>query len=84
MIRRMFLLILSLTVSASVFAASKKAKKAKDRVSTDVSFEGQTVHGRYQSADEAVAIVEDDKVLNDLLDVRTHFKDRLKKNMSRR
>ena len=55
--------------------ASEKVKTTK--LGTDFSFDDQLVGGRYHYPDEAVATVEDEKVLNDLLSARKNFKDRL-------
>ena len=93
--RTLITLILSLAfVAQPVFAAkaSKKAavkkvaaKKNKDaNMGTDFQFDNSMVNGRYQSADEALAVVEDEKNLNDLIGPRTQFKDRLKKSTTRR
>lgn len=58
--------------------ASKKAKAAaQSQLQTDVSFDDSVLHGTYQVPDEALAKVENEKTLNDLLGVRKHFKDRL-------
>jgi hypothetical protein len=58
--------------------ASKKAKaQAESALSTDVRFDDSVLHGTYQVPDEALAKVENEKSLNDLLGVRKHFKDRL-------
>lgn len=58
---------------------SKKAKLAepKGQLETDVRFSDSAVHGKYQTPDEALAKVENEKTLSDLLGVRKHFKDRL-------
>ncbi|HRK08699.1 MAG TPA: hypothetical protein PLZ57_13085 [Pseudobdellovibrionaceae bacterium] len=65
--------------------ASKEAPKAdaKKKKTTDVSFDDVLVQGKYHFADEAVTTVEDDKVLDALLGVRTDFKDRVKKSTAR-
>lgn len=67
--------------------AAKKQKKispakAKDNklygeLKTDVSFEDSVLNGQYQIPDEGLARVENEKVLSDVLGIRTHFKDRL-------
>jgi hypothetical protein len=55
-----------------------KAKaKAKSDLQTDVKFDDSVLHGQYQTPEEALAKVENEKGLNDLLGVRKHFKDRL-------
>jgi hypothetical protein len=61
-------------------AAKDQAKKKK---TTEVSFEDVLVQGKYHFSDEAVTTVEQDKVLDALLGVRTDFKDRLKKSSAR-
>jgi hypothetical protein len=63
---------------ASLGSAATVTKK-KSTLSTDVNFEDQLVNGKYAYPDEAIATVEDDKLLNDLLAVRKNFKDRLEK-----
>lgn len=55
--------------------ASKKATKGK--LSTDVSFDDSVLRGEYQSPEEALAKVENEKGFGDLIGVRKHFKDRL-------
>lgn len=64
--------------------ASSKVKKSQvasgANLQTDISFNDSTLHGRYQTPDEANVRVENEKVLRDLLAVRTNFKDRLKKS----
>ncbi len=54
------------------------AKPASDALSTDVKFDDSTLHGQYQTPDEALAKVENEKSLQNLLGVRKHYKDRLK------
>lgn len=56
---------------------STQRSRTGARLQTDVRFDNSVVHGRYQTPEEAVARVEDEKVLSDLLAVRKHFKDRL-------
>ena len=56
-----------------------KAKKAQGELSTSHDFNDQSVIGEYQMPDEALAKVENEKLLSDLLGVRKHFKDRLSK-----
>ena len=63
-------------------AKSKSVSKVKTQASAknmsrDVVFDGSTVNGRYHSAGEAVATVENEKKLNDLIGARKDFKDRL-------
>jgi hypothetical protein len=71
--------------AANSGAANSGASKAdaKKKKSTEVSFDDVLVQGKYHFADEAVTTVEDDKVLDALLGVRTDFKDRVKKSTAR-
>lgn len=84
-----FLLTLGLIVaglSSAEAAVSKgvKKKSAKaarqarvEQLQTNHNFDDQSVIGEYQVPDEALARVEAEKGLSDLLGVRKHFKDRL-------
>ena len=53
------------------------------QLSTDLRFDPHSVHGSYQYGGEAIATVEDEKVLEDLLSPREHFKDRIKQDVKR-
>jgi hypothetical protein len=81
-------LIMSLLLLAQPSQAKQKIKKTKSRsrssLSTDVRFDSDTVYGKYQFADEALATVEDEKLLTSLLGVRTDFKDRLQLETKKR
>jgi hypothetical protein len=61
--------------------AKGKAKAVKSEPSselqTDVKFDDSVLHGQYQVPEEALAKVENEKALGDLIGVRKHFKDRL-------
>ncbi len=76
-------LILLLTLPNSALAKKKGSAKAKTasvqskNLSTDVSFDGTNLYGRYNRADEAIATVEDEKIMGRLLGLRMDFKDRL-------
>jgi len=54
-----------------------KPKKATSNLNTSHNFDDHGVTGEYQMPDEALAKVENEKTLTDLLGVRKHFKDRL-------
>lgn len=81
-------IVFSLALSSMALANSptKKTKKptnladaaATSDVGTDFKFDGMTVHGQYQSANEGLVTVENEKELTNLLDYRTDYKDRLK------
>lgn len=64
---------------ATVSEASKKksTKSAPAKISTNVDFEARVVDGKYQYSTEAIATVENEKSLDDLIGVRKNFKDRL-------
>jgi len=79
---RMIGLILAILSTAQVASAGTKkvqAGKAKVGVNlqTDIQFGASTLHGQYQTPAEALAKVEDEKNLSDLLIPRTNFKDRM-------
>lgn len=61
---------------------SKSISKKKSKLSTDVDFDGSTLHGRYQKSAESLATVESEKAMMDLLANRKNFKDRLAKTGS--
>ena len=82
-------LLLVLIVIVSFFAiggeaVAKKTPKADSQLSTDMTFTGADVNGRYNYQDEALASVENEKILSDLLDLRRHFKDRTNKDVKKR
>ncbi|MCB0350658.1 MAG: hypothetical protein KDD38_05705 [Bdellovibrionales bacterium] len=56
----------------------KAAPSIQSQLGTDHSFNELSVRGRYQSAFEGVATVENEKELHDLLDYRTNYNDRIK------
>ena len=70
--------------SKSVVTKVSKAKAAKSanpnsKLSTDISFDGQVVGGKTQSPFESMAVIENEKKIDDLIGVRTSFTDRSKK-----
>jgi hypothetical protein len=90
MTKKILLLSMTLGLALSVNAANEPAKTetaaqaaASKKKTTDVSFDDVLVQGKYHFSDEAVTTVENDKVLDALLGVRTDFKDRLKKSAAR-
>jgi hypothetical protein len=75
------------TQTPSVSTSKKKSKTSKvpappmqtgAKLSTNMQFDELNVHGRYQAGDTGYATVEDEKPLDDLLDYRTEYKDRLR------
>ena len=64
--------------------ARKKSHGAmKEKLSRDVRFSAIDVNGKYQLAGEAVVTVEDEKVLKDILVLRSDFKDRIRQEQRR-
>jgi hypothetical protein len=86
----LLLQILALTLGLNVYAQAKSTKsghkktvtknvtpKATDgQLGTSFSFDAASVRGKYQTAGQGIAMVEDEKVLDDLLGLRRSFKDR--------
>ena len=79
-----FLILSTTLVHADTKKDSKKALKSAatknaltPEIGTDFKFDGMTVRGQYQSANEGLVTVENEKQLTDLLDYRTDYKDRL-------
>lgn len=74
--------LLLATVSAPARPKAKAlARKAnKGDLKTDVRFNDAVYRGQYQVPEEALAKVENEKGLSDLLGVRKHFKDRLQES----
>lgn len=71
--------------SQSLAAAAKtEAGKKAGAVATSHNFEDLLVQGKFHFSDESVTTVEDDKVLDALIGVRSDFKDRLKKSTARK
>jgi len=58
-------------------AAPAKSEK------TEHNFEDLLVQGKYHFSDEAVTTVEEDKVLDSLLGIRTDFKDKIEQSAGR-
>lgn len=67
----------------SVEIQNQKRNQSQKDLSTNLNFEDLLVQGTYHFSDEAVATVEDDKVLDSLLVIRKDFKDRIKRSASR-
>ncbi len=69
-------------------AAAAKPSSGKESASsgtekTEHNFEDLLVQGKYHFSDEAVTTVEEDKVLDSLLGVRTDFKDKIEQSVGR-
>jgi hypothetical protein len=75
---------IALVLGLSVAAQAQEPGAAKANLSTDLRFNEMDVKGKYQYADEALALVEDEKGLDDLLGLRSDFRDRLKRETKRK
>ena len=84
-----YALILSLAFCAAVAEAAPEKpvvekmvieKNGVSKKAQDMNFEDLLVSGQYHFSDEAVTTVEEDKVLNSLIGVRSDFKDRMKQS----
>ena len=67
-------------LSLPAYAAEKTISEGE---ATKHSFDDLLVQGKYHFSDEAVTTVEEDKVLDSLIGVRTDFKDRLEQSAER-
>jgi len=61
-------------------ASAQSSSKLGANVGTDFQFNDLTVRGRYQNGGEGIATIENEKQLDDLLDYRTEYKDRILKS----
>ncbi len=90
--------VLALTLGLSAYAEAKSHKQTKtktvtksvttkpqdDQLGTSFSFDAASVRGKYQTAGQGIAMVEDEKVLDDLLGLRRSFKDREAQEQTRK
>lgn len=77
--RLLIMLLLITSISSVVLAKSKKERLQNigANLSTSHSFNGLNVNGRYQSAFEGLATVENEKPILDILDYPKTYKDRI-------
>jgi hypothetical protein len=68
------------SLAAQAKVTAKKVNPPKDGTNLERSlrFESFSINGKYQVPIESLTVVEDEKLLNDLLSVRKNFKDRLR------
>lgn len=72
--------------TAPLVKSEPKAQRSKDSAhseKTEHNFEDLLVQGKYHFSDEAVTTVEEDKVLDSLLGIRTDFKDKIEQSVGR-
>lgn len=77
-------LILVLLAPTAFAAAKKEQIKKPSDLRTDIRFNGTEVDGKYQSGGDAVATVENEKPLIEMIEPRREFKDRLRKSVTQR
>lgn len=70
-------------VATPAQAPAAKATAPAKSEKTEHSFEDLLVQGKYHFSDEAVTTVEEDKVLDSLLGIRTDFKDKIEQSAGR-
>ena len=70
-------LLIMATCSMASAAEIKPDSKGDTKSVISHNFEDLLVQGKYHFTDEAVSTVEDDKVLDSLLGLRSDFKDRM-------
>lgn len=84
--KRLGFLVLSMGLAAGAAPTTKQEvsqTSAQANTQTQHSFEDLLVQGKYHFTDESVTTVEEDKVLDALIGVRTDFKDRLESSAER-
>lgn len=70
-------------VQTAPAATPAPATQATKTEKTEHNFEDLLVQGKYHFSDEAVTTVEEDKVLDSLLGIRTDFKDKIEQSAGR-
>lgn len=77
-------LVAMLSPSLGKAATKSKASRAhvaratQSKLSTSMAFNGSRVDGQYQLPSEATAKIENEKPIEELLGLRTQFRDRMK------
>jgi hypothetical protein len=72
------IIILSLSGIATAKSKKERLQNIGAKLSTDHSFKGLNVNGRYQSAFEGLSTVENEKPILDILDYPKNYDGRLK------
>lgn len=80
MIKHMVIAFSLVMSGVAVAAPSAANSNVSTKKAQDMNFEDLLVSGQYHFSDEAVTTVEEDKVLNSLIGVRSDFKDRMKQS----
>jgi hypothetical protein len=61
----------------------RETRNAATKLSTSMTFSGSRVGGQYQVPSEATAKIENEKPIEELLGLRTQFRDRMKQDEER-
>ena len=83
----LFTILIFIVLTPSFSMAQSKGqtnRSATKNLSTDIQFDFSNIYGRYNTADEAIATVEDEKIMGRLLGLRMDFKDRLQKQVQQK
>lgn len=72
-------LILTSILASSVYAQSSKRAKEQlgVQLGTDFEFNPLNINGKYQSPTEGLVVVENEKLIGDILDYRKSYNDRI-------
>ncbi|MCB0394906.1 MAG: hypothetical protein KDD25_10110 [Bdellovibrionales bacterium] len=73
-------ILLFLATQSSAASSISKAPK-RSTLKTEMNFSDTQVKGKYHFANEAIATVEDEKLIHDVLAPRKDFKDRIKEEL---
>lgn len=74
------MIVFAFLITLAQAAPAAKDTKPVPATTTEHSFDDVIVKGKYHFSDEAVTTVEEDKVLDALIGVRSEFKDRLEQS----
>ena len=69
--------------SGSRHKVKRETGNAASKLSTTMAFSGSRVGGQYQVPSEATAKIENEKPIEELLGLRTQFRDRMKQDEER-
>lgn len=76
-------LVAMLLPSFGKAATRSKRTQTQSKLSTSMAFNGSRVDGQYQLPSEATAKIENEKPIEELLGLRTQFRDRMKQDEER-
>ena len=76
-------MILPTLAHAAGHKVKRESGNAAAKLSTTMAFSGSRVGGQYQVPSEATAKIENEKPIEELLGLRTQFRDRMKQDEER-